>query len=252
MAADCLIAALRDDHPDAFATALYAAAGDLRREAGDPDGARRAYVEALRHTPHGYTVRARFGLAVLDCEAGDLTAALAHLEAAVAEGSSACRMIAEAAEGPLAALFSAEDEEIRKAVRALTDSERADAPIRAMIEAACRRAEDEGKRVLLHWYGPYCPFVMAMEERLCDSAVERLLYAHFVHVRMDQGSMHKGVSLDAEYGEVMRRLGVPSFFVLDPDGTTYTVQSDADLFDDHGRSYNAAKVAAWLRRVANE
>jgi hypothetical protein len=132
------------------------------------------------------------------------------------------------------------------------DPNTADEPIRAEIAAAVERAKEEGKLVLLHWYGPYCPYVMAMEERLAHPEVRKLLDERFVHVRMDQGGMHKGLTLDREFGNVWREHGVPSFFVLDAEGSIRAIQEDRELLDPSTRCYDVEKIVEWLQSIEED
>ncbi|MBN2489392.1 MAG: thioredoxin family protein [Planctomycetes bacterium] len=250
-AAGRLQAAAARELPDVFRTVLHAQAGKLRERAGDAAAARAAYLEALKHVAAGqYTIEARLGLARLDTAAGDLAGALAHLGAAVAEGSLACRGIAAERDGALKPLFAAAAPEIRAAVDKLVDPAEGDAPIRAEIEQAVARAAREGKRALIEWYGPYCPYVMSLEERLAHPRVAKILEERFVLVRMSQGSMHRGLALDEEYGGVMHKYGVPCFFVLNADGSVHTVQPDAELMSLRDRAFDVEKIAAWLLEAA--
>jgi tetratricopeptide (TPR) repeat protein len=246
-----LAAAATGDVPDVFRAALHARVGALRALAGDPEGARQAFLEALKHPSGGTAIQARLGLARLALAAGDTAAALDHLRAAVAEGSRACRMIAAERDRAFKALFASENAEIRTAAEKLADTEEGDAPIRAEIRDAVERAAREGKRVLIEWYGPYCPYVMSLEERLAHPRIHKILEERFVFVRMNQGSMHRGLSLDEEYGSVMSRYGVPCFILLKADGSIDTVQRDAELMSLPNRAFDVEKIAKWLLEAAH-
>ena len=74
----------------------------------------------------------------------------------------------------------------------------------------------------------------------------------FVFIRMNQGSMHRGLTLDAHYGRVMRTYGVPCFFVLDEDGEVDAIQRDAPLMSTPNRAFSVEKIAAWLEEAAAE
>lgn len=225
-------------------------AGRYFRQANDAFLARTILGRLLTETAGPIRQLAHLTLAEMDVAEGRLRSALGHLSAAVAEGSGACARIEKGRDGAFAPLFASTDPAVCDALGRLTDPEIADAPIRAAIRAAGERAEREGKRVLLHWYGPYCPFVMAMEERLADPRIRRAIDEHYVYVRMDQGSMHRGLSLDAEYGNVMARLGVPSFFVLDPDGSIVDAKKDIGLFGARSRAYSIDRILDFLEKDA--
>ncbi|MHC4469505.1 MAG: thioredoxin family protein [Planctomycetota bacterium] len=240
----------KKDLPDAYYTWLWSWIGRYRMQSGDLEAARKAFTQSLGHVSHASTIQSRLGLASLDVKAGDLSAALEHLKAAVAEGSSACVSIARRKASAFKALFEAEDTAIREAAVKLTDQELGDAPIRERIAKAVEQANKEKKKVLVHWYGPYCPYVMALEERLARPEVREVLEKSFVHVKMDQGSGHRGGTLDKEYGGVMSKYGVPCFFVLDAEGEVEVVQRDLELMGTPHRDYDAEKVLAFLKRAA--
>jgi hypothetical protein len=43
--------------------------------------------------------------------------------------------------------------------------------------------------------------------------------------------------------------GVPSFYVLDAEGTILEIQKDLPLLDESRRCYSREKILAWLRSV---
>jgi len=225
-------------------------AGTALYKAGDAAGARKVFDEVVALPSCQATMQARLYLGMIEAKAGNLSAAVEQLRAAVAEGSQACRTIAAQKDRAFKGLFKAEDGKIRAAVEALTDEEKADAPLAKKIADAKVKAGNEGKKVLIHWYGPYCPFVMAMQERLVHPEVKALIEKHFVYVRVDQGSMHRAVHLDKEYGNVMKEHGVPCFFVLAPESTIPEVQKDLALMGAEHRSYSVEKIVEWLEEAA--
>jgi len=251
-AAAILEAAAGRPMPSAYRTTLCTRAGKLRAEAGDKEGARKCFTSALKQAPCRATIGARLGLAALDVEMGDQESALAHLRAAVAEGSYACQLIEADRGHAFRPLFTSEKAELKAEVENLADAEYGDRPIREMIGGAVARAKQEGKKVLLEWYGPYCPYVMALEDRLQDPRIRKIIADRFVFIRMNQGSLHRGMTMDREYGDVMRKYGVPCFFVLDADGHVDTIQRDAELMSVPHRAFSVDKIAAWLQTVAKQ
>jgi len=225
-------------------------AGVALYKAKDTAGARKAFDQVIALTGCQATMQARLYLAMIETKAGNLTAAVEQLKGAVAEGSKACRLIADQKDRAFKGLFQAEDEGIRTAVLSLTDAEKADAPLMKKIADAKVRAGKEGKKVLVHWYGPYCPYVMAMQERLVHPEVKKLIEKHFIYVRVDQGSMHRAVFLDREFGNVMKEHGVPCFFVLSPESSLPDVQKDLGLMGAEHRSYSVEKIVEWLTESA--
>ncbi len=245
-------AARKKDIPDAYRSYLWVQAGEFRQGVKDVEGARKNFEESLNHAECSATIHAHIGLATLAVEAGDTQAALKHLTAATAVGSGACRRIDALRDGALEPLFTSDKADVREAMKKLTDASVADEPIRAEIRSAVERAAKEGKKVLLEWYGPYCPYVMAVEERLAHPEVRQVLEEKFIHVRMNQGSMHRGLSLDREYGQVMRVHGVPCFFILNKDGSRHSVKKDAPLMSVPNRAFDVDKITTWLEKVAAE
>jgi tetratricopeptide (TPR) repeat protein len=248
-AAAILEGAVKKDMPDAYRTRLLAGAGWIRVRAEDGAGARAAFMLALKHVECVHTITARFGLAALDVSAGKHAEALTHLGAAVKVGSGACDGIERLKATSLKPLFESEDPAVRAEMERLTDMEAADEPVRAGIRAACEKAGREGKLVLLHWYGPYCPFVMAMEERLAHPEIRKLIAEKFVHLRVDHGAHHRAMTLDREYGNVFNVHGVPSFYVLYPDGSIHSIQKDTSLMGPARCSYSVEAIIDWLEPI---
>ncbi len=247
-------AAAGEDMLPAFRTILLTEAGKARMRKGDREGAKKSFAAAVTYSKTSYTIDALLGLAAIETRAGDLDAALGHLRTAVGVGSVACNLIAGQKMKAFKPLFESDrtKAEMMKLVNVLLGDE----PIRQMIKDACKKASAEGKEVLLQWYGPYCPFVMAMEERLVRPEVRKLIDENFVFVRMDQGSvsrgMMRGASLDAEYGNVMESCGVPSFFVLHEDGSIRTLQKDIPFMAESERAYVMDNIIEWLEGVVAE
>lgn len=242
--------AARDAQPGVAGPWLALLAGRLRLEGGDPAGAQAAFQAALAQPAGPVSMEARLGLARLACGRGELETALGHLRAAVAEGSAACGRIEEGREGPFRPLFTAGGASMAEEVEELLDPEKGDAPLKARIAQALAGAGREGKRVLLYWYGPFCPYVMAMEEVLARPAVRAVLAERFVVVAVDLGSLHRATTVSEEFGGIMETLGVPGFHVLDPDGRVHEVQrADEALMGAPHRCYDEGLVKAFLERA---
>lgn len=247
-------AAASEEMLPVFKTVLYTEAGKTRMTKGDTTGAKKSFIAAAKYSKTMYTIDALMGLAAIETRAGNLDAALGYLEDAVAVGSVACNLIAGQATKAFKPLF--ESDRTKSEMMKLVNASYGDEPIRQMIKDACRKAKAEGKEVLMMWYGPYCPFVMAMEDRLARPEVKKLIDENFVFIRMDQGEVSRGTmrgaTLDAEYGNVMESCGVPSFFVLEEDGTTRTLQSDIRFMAESKRGYNPEAIVEWLEQVVAE
>jgi tetratricopeptide (TPR) repeat protein len=245
-ASDLLEAAASDESlPMGARIWILDRAGETRAKHGDIEGARRDFTTLVGLPASSYTIDAHLALAVFDTREGKLDSALDHLKAAVAEGSGACAKIEKYRDKAFAKLVEAYPAEMDR----LVDEEAADEPIRARIRAAEERAAKEGKKVLVHWYGPYCPYVMSLQERLESPEIQKLIADKFVYVRVDQGAPHRALALDEEYG-VMEEQGVPCFFVFNADGTLDSVQRDLGLMGAEHRSYSTEKILEWLRGAA--
>jgi tetratricopeptide (TPR) repeat protein len=254
-AAAILEAAAADEQTiDVFKTVLLTEAGKMRMKKGDLAGAKKAFTAAVGYEDIAKKIEALLGLAAIETKAGNLDAAVGHLRAAVAVGSVACNLIAVQKTKAFKPLFAADSTKAEMAK--LVDVNFGDEPIRKMIEEACAKAKAEGKEVLLQWYGPYCPFVMAMEDRLVRPEVKKIIDENFVFIRMDQGDLSKGMmrgaTLDEKYGNVMESAGVPSFFVLNEDGSIRTLQKDIPFMSESKRAYELDSIVEWLNEVVAE
>jgi len=231
--------------PDAYRTLLLTEAGKMRVGKRDYAGAKKTLTAATTHAACKSTSDAHIALASIALVEGDEQLALEHLRAAVKEGSDACRTIAKYRNKAFAKLFNSSDEAVRAEAERLADPRTGDEPIRAEIQAALARAKEEGKLVLLEWYGPYCPYVMAMEEKLARPEVQAIIEENYIHVRMNQGAGHRGLTLDEEYGGVMQEHGVPCFFVLSPDGEILETQKDAPLMKNPDEEFSNSRIRAY-------
>ena len=106
---------------------------------------------------------------------GDYKKALEHLRSAVKVGSRACLVIAKEKDKAFKPLFNSEDKAVSEEMNKLTNQKLADDHIRKQIKKALEKADKENKKVLLHFYGPYCPYVMLMEERLAHPKLRKLI-----------------------------------------------------------------------------
>ncbi len=93
---------------------------------------------------------------------------------------------------------------------------------------------------------------MLLEERLAHPRIRKLLADEFILVRMNQGQLHRGLTLEIEYGDVMRAHGVPSFHVLNADGTMHSVMKDAPLMDVPSRRFSVDRIAEWMERISGD
>jgi tetratricopeptide (TPR) repeat protein len=257
-AAGILEEATAGEMPDAYRTKLWTEAGKFRLRAGDREGARKAFLAATGHAPSSATSEACLGLASIAVGEGKLEEAIEHLKGAVAEGSDACKMIERQKAKAFKALFTAGDEAIRGAAESLCDPKVWDEPLREKIRAACKQAAEAGKKVLLLWYGPYCPYVMAMEERLAHPEVREALDAGFVFLQVDVGSHHRWdtvdreYTVDDEYESFTDCFGVPSFLVLSADGTIHAWKADTELMGADHRCYDVPKIVKWLKQASED
>src|SRR5258708_3310883 len=104
--------------------------------------------------------------------------------------------------------------------------EKADAP-KAVAEAL-RRADAEGKRVLVDFGGNWCGDCLALDRLLRRPENEALLKASYLLVDVDIGRFDKNTDLAARYGVPLKK-GVPALVVLDGKGQVVYAQRNGEF-----------------------
>jgi thiol-disulfide isomerase/thioredoxin len=123
--------------------------------------------------------------------------------------------------------------------------EKADAP--AALAAAVRRADAEGKRVIVDFGANWCGDCLALDRLFHLPANEAALKAGFVLVHVDIGRFDKNTKLAERYGVPLKK-GVPALVVLDGKGSAVYAQKNGEF--ESMRTMDPASVAAFLKKWA--
>jgi protein disulfide-isomerase len=119
---------------------------------------------------------------------------------------------------------------------------------RAAIEAACRRAGAEGKRVAVVFGANWCPDCEAFKRALGHRLVAPIVDPHFVVVKVSVGNRDRNLDLMAEYGMNVGS-GIPSVAVLEPDGSLVVAQRDGE-FRNASSLLSVAEISSFFERWA--
>src|SRR3954465_4926989 len=98
----------------------------------------------------------------------------------------------------------------------------------AAIDAACRRAAGEGKRVAVVFGANWCPDCEAFKRALGHRLVAPIVDPGFVIVKGAGGNPDRNLDLMAEYGMNVGS-GIPSVAILEPDGSLVVAQRDGEF-----------------------
>src|SRR5436305_13678422 len=113
---------------------------------------------------------------------------------------------------------------------------------RAAIDAACRQAAVEGKRVAVVFGANWCPDCEAFKRALGHRLVAPIVDPGFVVVKVSVGDGDRNLDLMAEYGMNVGS-GIPSVAILEPNGTLVVEQSDG-AFRNHSSPLSEAGVSS--------
>src|SRR3954447_17610775 len=116
----------------------------------------------------------------------------------------------------------------------------------AAIDAACRRAAAEGKRVAVVFGANWCPDCEAFKRALGHRLVAPIVDPHFVVVKVSVGNRDRNLDLMAEYGMNVGS-GIPSVAILEADGTLVTAQRDGQ-FRNSSALLSVAEISAFFQR----
>src|SRR5436305_8194480 len=99
---------------------------------------------------------------------------------------------------------------------------------RAAIDAACRQAAVEGKRVAVVFGANWCPDCEAFKRALGHRLVAPIVDPGYVVVKVSVGNRDRNLDLMAEYGMNVGS-GIPSVAILEPDGSLAVAPRNAEL-----------------------
>ncbi|MBI5850535.1 MAG: thioredoxin family protein [Planctomycetes bacterium] len=119
------------------------------------------------------------------------------------------------------------------------------ADAKALVGAALKLAQRDGKRVLVMFGGNWCGWCHKLHGLFqSNDDVRTLLRAEYELVLVDIGSWDKHMDLAASWGADLKKHGVPYLTVLDADGKPITNQDTSSL--ETGDAHEPAKVIEFL------
>jgi thioredoxin 1 len=116
----------------------------------------------------------------------------------------------------------------------------------AAIEAACRQAAAEGKRVAVVFGANWCPDCEAFKRALGHRLVAPIVDPHFVVVKVSVGNRDRNLDLMADYGMNVGS-GIPSVAILEPDGSLVVAQRDGE-FRNASALLSVAEISSFFQR----
>ncbi len=116
----------------------------------------------------------------------------------------------------------------------------------AAIEAACRQAAAEGKRVAVVFGANWCPDCEAFKRALGHRLVAPIVDPGFVVVKVSVGNRDRNLDLMAEYGMNVGS-GIPSVAILEPDGSLVVAQRDGE-FRNASALLSVAEISSFFQR----
>jgi len=119
---------------------------------------------------------------------------------------------------------------------------------RVEIEAACRQAAAEGKRVAVVFGANWCPDCEAFKRALGHRLVAPIVDPNYVVVKVSVGNRDKNLDLMAEYGMNVGS-GIPSVAVLEPDGSLVVAQRDGE-FRNSSALLSVAEIVSFFHKWA--
>jgi thioredoxin 1 len=117
---------------------------------------------------------------------------------------------------------------------------------RAHVEAACRQASAEGKRVAVVFGANWCPDCEAFKRALGHRLVAPIVDPAFVVVKVSVGNRDRNLDLMAEYGMNVGS-GIPSVAILEPDGSLVIAQRDGQ-FRNSSALLSVAEISGFFQR----
>jgi protein disulfide-isomerase len=117
---------------------------------------------------------------------------------------------------------------------------------RAAVEAACRQASAEGKRVAVVFGATWCPDCDAFKRALGHRLVAPIVDPAFVVVKVSVGNRDRNLDLMAEYGMNVGS-GIPSVAILEPDGSLVIAQRDGQ-FRNSSALLSVAEISGFFQR----
>src|SRR3954449_9788817 len=120
----------------------------------------------------------------------------------------------------------------------------------AAIEAACRQAAAEGKRVAVVFGANWCPDCEAFKRALGHRLGAPIVDPGFVVVKISVGNRDRNLDLMADYGMNVGS-GIPSVAILEPDGSLVVAQRDGE-FRNASALLSVAEISSFFQRWTPE
>jgi len=112
------------------------------------------------------------------------------------------------------------------------------------INATIKKAKAEGKYVLIQGGGNWCSWCIEFARfAKAEPAIDSVMKASFIWYHLNYSKENENKAVFAKYGYA-QRFGFPVFIILDGNGNRIHTQNSEYLED--GKSYNKAKVQAFL------
>lgn len=119
------------------------------------------------------------------------------------------------------------------------------ADAKAEIAAAVKKAEIEGKHVLLQIGGNWCGWCILFDKKVNSNDTLRLaLEENFIVYHLNYSKENKNVDVMSSL-EFPQRFGFPVFVILDGKGNRLHTQNSAYL--EQGKGHNTDKVLAFFK-----
>jgi thioredoxin-related protein len=115
---------------------------------------------------------------------------------------------------------------------------------RKQIDAAIKKAKDEGKHVFIQVGGNWCIWCARFNDFVTsDKQIDSLMNANYVVYHMNWSKENKNSELLMKYN-FPQRFGFPVFLILDAKGDLLHTQNSAYL--EEGKSYSKEKVLGFF------
>ena len=120
----------------------------------------------------------------------------------------------------------------------------------AAVDAAFTRARNNGKRVLIDMGGNWCGDCIVLANLMQLPEMKSFLTAHFEIVSVDIGRYDHNLQIPTRFGalDLLKRGGVPSIIIAEPDGT-FVNRTDVSALED-ARHMTPQSIADWLAQWA--
>src|SRR5436305_9161496 len=119
---------------------------------------------------------------------------------------------------------------------------------RAAIDAACRQAAVEGKRVAVVFGANWCPDCEAFKKALGHRLVAPIVDPSFVVVKVSVGNRDRNIDLMERYGMTVES-GIPAVAIVEPDGSLVAAQLDGE-FRNASSLLSVAEIVSFFHRWA--